>query len=346
MARVVFRCDASPSIGSGHIMRCMALASIFANTGWQVAFAVAGETVSSVAALRQSAIERVVLDDGAESEPGELARHWPAGADLLVVDHYGRDAVFERACRPWAKRIAVIDDLADRPHDADLLVDAGALSPDAYRSRVAESCEVLTGPQFAIVAPAFARARTAALARRDGRPVERVLVSFGQIDPGNVTAQALAALQAVEFDGEIDVVIGHTAQHLVQLRAQVERGVHLHVDAANMPELMSAADLAIGAGGVTAWERCCLGLPSILMAVAENQRGIVSRVASAGAGIDASPAAGVTESRTASALRRLLADGTQRAAMARAAAALVDGRGCDRVLARLVKLHGIDHDGS
>jgi UDP-2,4-diacetamido-2,4,6-trideoxy-beta-L-altropyranose hydrolase len=326
---VVFRADAGPAIGAGHAVRCLALAAPFIEGGWAVGFAASAETFAAVAALEAAPVERMVLPAAAGEEQA-IARHWPE-IDLLVVDHYGRAAAFERACRGFAKRILAIDDLADREHDADVLVDAGAPANNAYRKLVPASCRVLVGPKHALVHPDFRRARGAALARRDGRAVKRVLVSFGQIDAANATVRALAALDAAGFAGAVDVVLGRAAPHLGAVRAMAAGRVRLHVDAPDMAALMSEADLAIGAGGGTAWERCCLGLPSILVTLADNQRGIIAIVAAAGAGVDAGPAGPNTERRIADALRLFLADG-QRAAMAEAGAALVDGRGGERVL--------------
>jgi UDP-2,4-diacetamido-2,4,6-trideoxy-beta-L-altropyranose hydrolase len=317
-------------------MRCLALASAFADGGWRIGFAATEETFSSVAALERSDAERLVLSPQAESEPAEIARRWPDGVDVLFVDHYEREASFERGCRPWARRIVVIDDLADRRHEADVLVDAAAESDASYRGLVPSSCKVLVGPKFAIVHPAFRHARERALVRRDGRPVTRVLVSFGQVDAPNATTHALDALEAAGFSGEVDVVLGRAAPHLAEVQARATDRVRVHVDVGNMPELMTAADLAIGAGGGTAWERCCLGLPSIIVTVADNQRGIVARVFSADAGVDAGAADTRTEDRLAQAVRELIEDGSRRAAVARNGAALVDGRGCDRAQAAAI----------
>jgi UDP-2,4-diacetamido-2,4,6-trideoxy-beta-L-altropyranose hydrolase len=317
-------------------MRCLALAATFMDGGWRVAFAASKATFSSVAALESATVDRLVVSGDAGAEPNELLAWWPGGVELLVVDHYHRDAEFERACRGWARRILVIDDLANRPHDADILADTAAESEAAYRGLVSSSCKILPGPKFAVVHPAFRQARCKALARRDGRPAGRVLMSFGQVDSPNATMRALDALQAVGFAGKVDVVLGRAAPHLEEVQAKATDRVLVHVDVGDMPELMTAADLAIGAGGGTAWERCCLGLPSILVAVAENQRGIIARVSSANAGIDAGAVGSKTKDRIAEAFLVLVDNAARRTAMARSASALVDGRGCDRVFAAAI----------
>jgi UDP-2,4-diacetamido-2,4,6-trideoxy-beta-L-altropyranose hydrolase len=338
MPRVVFRADAGRAIGSGHVMRSLALAAEFSSGGWAVGFAANAETFASVKALAEQSIEKSILSDERENEAAALVRRWPAGVDVLVVDHYGRDAAFERACRPWAKRIVAIDDLADRPHDTDVLID-GAGTVSAYGGLVPEDCTVLAGSSYAIVAPAFRRARRQALQRRGQGAVERVLVSFGQIDAPNATTMALTALRTVGFGGKVDVALGGTAPHLAAAGAVAGLNVQIHVDATDMARLMSEADLAVGAGGVTAWERCCVGLPSILLTVADNQLGIAKAVSGSGAGLDAGPMGGDADQRLIEPLRVLLTDAERRNKMAEAAAALVDGRGAERAWLSMIEPH-------
>jgi UDP-2,4-diacetamido-2,4,6-trideoxy-beta-L-altropyranose hydrolase len=331
MRNLVIRADAGAGIGSGHVMRCLGLAEIFAGQGWQVSFAATSETFDSVAALSNVALERLVLTGSREDEPAALARRWPTGADILLVDHYWRDATFERGCRPWTRKIVVLDDLADRPHQADLLVD-GVNAAEDYRKLVPPACLLLCGPRNAIVSQRFPAVRDAALARRDGRPVERILVTFGQFDALNMTIRVLAALGEVAFEGNVDVALGAAAPHLQQVRAAATGRVRLHVNASNLESLMISADLAIGAGGVTAWERCCLGLPSIVTAIADNQRVQIAKILKASAGLGAGePDAGV-EARIVGALQRLMGDADMRVRMARSAADLVDGHGSTRLV--------------
>jgi UDP-2,4-diacetamido-2,4,6-trideoxy-beta-L-altropyranose hydrolase len=330
MRSLVIRADAGVAVGSGHVMRCLSLAEIFATKNVKVSFAASADTFNSVAALSDSSFGRFVLPSAAADEPAELKRQWPSGVDVMIVDHYQRDADFERACRAWARKIVVIDDLADRHHDADILIDA-VNTAEAYRTLVSDECRLLCGPSFAITHARFPRRRPAALARRDGRPVERILVTFGQIDTPNMTSAALAALRMIGFEGAVDVAIGSAAPHLAGLRAAASSRVRLYTDANNLDELMASADIAIGAGGVTAWERCCLGLPSIISVIAENQRKQVAVVRNAGAGIVLpDPYDGIAND-IAAALRRLIDENSLRMDMAHAAEGLVDGEGPRRI---------------
>jgi RimJ/RimL family protein N-acetyltransferase len=190
----------------------------------------------------------------------------------------------------------------------------------------------LSGAEYAIVNETFRRTRQHALARRNGGPVERILVSFGQIDELNATSRALAALTKAGFSGDIDVVLGHAAPHLRAVKAEARPQTRVHVDTGDMAALMTKADLAIGAGGVSALERCCLGLPSVLLTVAENQRGIVAMLKKAGAAIDVGEVDHDIDRRLTERVVVLFADRLQRVAMAHAGAKLVDGRGLERVM--------------
>ena len=321
-------------------MRCLALAAGFTREGWSVGFAATEETFSAVAALSVAPVEKLALPAEVEGEPEALARRWPQGADILVVDHYERDVSFEYACRPWAKRIVVIDDLANRQHDAELLVDAAARSTATYRDLVGPICKVLVGSEYAIVDPKFCIARDRALRRRNGRPVGRVLVSFGQIDAANATERAIAALKALGFGGCVDIVLGGAAPHLSAIEAQITERMRLHVDTTSMAVLMTEADLAIGAGGVTAWERCCVGLPSAIATVAGNQIGLVESIVGKGAGIAIGQFDPNFQVRLSNALNRLLSDGKLRAAIAKSAALLVDGQGLARIVGVLTRTNG------
>ena len=331
MPRVVFRADAGAAIGAGHAIRCLALAGGFVDAGWLIGFAATIETFGSIEPLEAMPNDRLVVSGHPDDEPGELAGRWP-DADVLVLDHYGRDVAFERRCRSWTRRILVMDDLGEREHDADILVDASAASASAYRGRVPRECRILWGPRHAVVHAKFRKARDRALARRQGQAVDRVLISFGQNDAANATTQALDALDDDGFKGGIDVVLGASAPHLAAVRGRTGADCRLHVNVHDMPELMIAADLAIGAGGATAWERCNLGLPSLSVTLAYNQRGNIKITADAGAAIDAGPVDRGLRARLAGHLRGLLCDGARLRRMSDAGAGLVDGGGVERIV--------------
>ena len=258
-----------------------------------------------------------------------MTEHWPDGCDLLVVDHYERDQAFETACRPWARRLMVIDDLADRGHDCDLLLDqTWGREGDDYRGLVPPQCRLLTGSRHALLRPQFAAARRAALERRDaGAALRRILVCMGATDPDNVTAGVLDAIEKAAIGAAVDVVLGHGAPHLEDVRARaagMSDDVTVRVGIAEMAELMGEADLAIGAAGTASWERCCLGLPTLLMVLADNQRLVAENLERAGA------------VRIMQSVEDLATTADERRRMSLAAAAVCDGLGVARVVLHLL----------
>jgi UDP-2,4-diacetamido-2,4,6-trideoxy-beta-L-altropyranose hydrolase len=330
MPVALLRCDASPLIGAGHAMRCLALAEVLSEQGWRVTFVVGSETVPTVAALVASPFNVRVIGDK-DHELAALREEASGEADLLVVDHYERDAVFERACRSFARKILVLDDSTGREHDCDILVDTAAAGPEIYDGRVPVSAQVLTGPTYALTRQSFVAHRETALARRDGRPVTEILVSCGATDPANATAAVLDSLDNVDDDIVITVVLSSRAPHIDAMRKRLRGKGRLLVDVMDMAELVTIADLAFGASGSSAYERAVLGLPSILVTIADNQRGIARQMTKAGAAVDG----GALDDDIVSRLRRLgstlLANGAARQRQAHAASALVDGRGTLRI---------------
>ena len=311
-------------------MRCMALAEALGEAGWHVRFAVGSETVSTVPVLAASKFDVRVLHDS-KHEPEALREEVPGRAELLVVDHYQRDAVFERACRTFAQRVLVFDDATGRDHDCDILVDAAARSAESYAGYVPASARVLAGPAYALVRRSFLAHRSTALARRDGSPIKEILVSCGATDPDNVTAAVLDGLDGLADEIPTTVVLSSRAPHVDAVRKRMHRKMRLLLDVPDMAELMTNADLAIGAAGSTAYERAILGLPSILVTVAENQREIARLMAESRATIDGGSVDAGLPQRLRELTATLLKDGAARRNMATAAAALVDGRGAVRI---------------
>jgi UDP-2,4-diacetamido-2,4,6-trideoxy-beta-L-altropyranose hydrolase len=336
-ARILFLADAGAKVGGGHVMRCLTLAEALIRAGAECAF-VAGPAARGVLdAFAEASVEAMPLDD--EPSAGELAaagaesaRSWAASA--IVADHYGfgprDDATLSAAC----ERLLIIDDLRRR-HAHGLVLDSsiGRKAAD-YPGR-----EVLAGPAFALVRPAFAALRTATLARRaEGGPPERVLVSLGLTDAGAITGRVVRALAPVLGEIRLEVVVGGAAPSRVELEAlaRADYRVSLHVDARDMAELIAAADIAVGAGGSSAWERSSLGLPSLTVIVADNQRENTAALAGKGATLAIAPPSGDFESRLRAGFESLASDAKLRTSMSASAAALCDGLGPNRVAERLL----------
>jgi UDP-2,4-diacetamido-2,4,6-trideoxy-beta-L-altropyranose hydrolase len=332
MTSAVFRCDASPTIGAGHVMRCLAFAEALRMVGFRVVFAVRPGTAAGVPALAAADVVIVELAGAVVDEPTALSAVAPQGCDVLVVDHYERDVSFERGCRSFANCIIAFDDGTGRTHDCDILLDTGASDPASYRERVPAMAKILTGPQFALLRRAIVERRQASLARRTAAPVDNVLVSFGATDPSNVTAIVLDALHDMNLP--LTVALSAVAPHLDSVKARMPGRCRLEIEA-DMVALIANADIAIGAAGSSAFERACLGLPSIIVSVAGNQQGIARLLTECGAALDAGTLDDGLAARLVNLLWALQADSRARLDMTRTASALVDGRGALRLLAAM-----------
>jgi UDP-2,4-diacetamido-2,4,6-trideoxy-beta-L-altropyranose hydrolase len=256
--------------------------------------------------------------------------------DWLVVDRYAIAAPWERAVRPFAARIMVVDDLADRPHACDLLLDQNYYrdSPRRYDGLVPDDCRKLFGPGYALIDPAFA---AGAPTDRGGR-VTRVMVAFGGSDPTGETGKILDMLPRLPAGRfAFDVVIGAAnpqADALVARAAKMD-DVVVHRNVAAMAPLMAAADIALGAGGVTTWERLCARLPAITVAVSDSQVPHLGALALDGNLLYLGRASEVTADQWGAALMTVALAETLRAAFAASGAAMVDGRGVERVVAAM-----------
>ena len=312
-------------------MRCLALAEELANAGNSIAFAVRKGTRETAPRLASSGFEIFEITCGAEVEPQALKHLAPHGCKILVVDHYDRDARFERACREWARSIVVFDDQTGREHDCDVLLDSGASDPRVYTGLVPAEARILSGTKYALLGRTFVARREASLARRDGRPVRNILVSFGSTDPSNATSIAIAALAGSVENAITVVALSSASPHRQEVESNVGERVQLVLDHPDMASLMTDADIALGAGGVTAFERAGLGLPSIIVTTMENQEGIAATIANSGAAVLLGPQSQTTRPALAQAVRALTADSDRRLAMSASAARLVDGLGARRV---------------
>lgn len=291
--KVVFRVDASARMGIGHLIRCLTLAEALREGGAQMHFICRAHAGDLIALLRQKAMPVTTLPAPAaiNTARGEDYAAWlgvsqaeDAGQtiealdgekpDWLIVDHYGLDVEWERRVRPHVSKLMVIDDLANRQHDCDVLLDQNysAEGGQRYAGLVPDACRLLVGPRYALLRPEYATSRKTPRVR-DGQ-VGRVMVFFGGTDPRNMTGMALEALANPGLKHlEVDVVVGANNPHREALvkqsreRAEITiYGPHPH-----LVDFMAKADLAIGAGGTTTWERLCLGLPSLVVSIAENQ---------------------------------------------------------------------------
>jgi UDP-2,4-diacetamido-2,4,6-trideoxy-beta-L-altropyranose hydrolase len=355
--RVGFRTDASLDIGSGHVMRCLALAHALKERGTESVFFSREHpgNLCDVVSRQGFPVIRFPCGSGGNGleHPGStspphadwLGAGWEDDAllvrqantgsshlDWMVVDHYSLDFRWEGDVRQVARKILVIDDLADRPHDCELLLDQNLYEDmeTRYVGLTPESCRILLGPVHALLRPEFASAR-ARLARRAGE-VRRLLIYFGGVDQSNETTRAVRAFLDLEHPGvEAAVVVGgvNPHRHEVERLCRGHERLHFLCQVSDMAAQMAAADLSVGAGGASSWERCCVGLPAIVIAIAGNQVAIADALARRGACWFLGESRNIDVTDISEALERRMVDTAALRDASRRAMELTMGRGCD-----------------
>jgi len=332
--RILFFADAGALVGGGHVMRCLTLAQALRARGAVCGFVATPAAAGILDAFAGERIERVAASTAEAETVAAAARDWTP--DAVVVDHYGFDRADETRLRARARLLIVMDDLR-RVHDCDLVLDSNLRRTAADYPGIGS----LTGPEFALVRPEFVARREAALKRRVlGEPPSRVLVSLGLTDLDAITARVVEALLSDLGKLSLDVVLGEGAASRARLEALSSRDdlVRLHINTENMPSLTAEADLAIGAGGSSTWERCCLGLPTVTVVLADNQRPNALALEAAGASLTLEANAADFDSQLRAGLRRLTSGAALRQTMSMTGASLCDGRGAERVADRLLTL--------
>ena len=355
--KVAFRVDASLQMGSGHVMRCLTLADALHSAGAQCLFVCRTHPGHLMEEIRQKhrCIElTAAFNDREQGSQGELAPYanwlgcsWEADAsqccevlrdfhaDGLVVDHYALDGRWEQAVQTVCRKIFVIDDLANRGHSGALLLDQNlGRSQAEYAGLVSSGCITLAGPAFALLRNEFAAARQGSLDRRREGLVNNLLLTMGGADAGNATVAVLHALVASTLSHQcvVTVVLGPQNPWFAQvteLAATLPFQTQVLVNRSDMARFMSHADLAIGAAGATSWERCCLGLPTLLITLAENQIPSAMALQDVGAALYMGGQECIEASLPA-AIDSLL-DPQVLQAMSHAASAVCDGLGVQRV---------------
>jgi UDP-2,4-diacetamido-2,4,6-trideoxy-beta-L-altropyranose hydrolase len=272
---------------------------------------------------------------GLDAEHSVIAEGVARPVTVAVVDHYGIGAEWQRAAGAWAERLMAIDDLADRFQAVDLLLNQNPGPASRYRRLIPPAARFLDGPTYALVRPEFAAMRLRA-GHRGG--VHRILVFLGGADPDDVTLRAAQAATAIGVP--VDVVVGAAYPFLGPLRtwAADQPLIELHVDTPEMAALMARADISIGAAGSATWERCTLGLPTLLVTLADNQVEIARHLAEASAALDLGWHSEVTTAEMEDALIALAGDPDRLIAMSEAAARITDGQGTIRVADELERL--------
>jgi len=339
--KVVFRVDASGEVGFGHLSRCINLAEVLRSRGNEVSFVCRDDQARSFRALEDRLFATVLLPllaTGAVCDQEEDARQTIQALqgerpEWLIVDSYQLGKDWEQLLRPHVAKIAVIEDLANRAHDCNLLLDQNysERSAASFEKFVPKSCELLLSPRFALISEQFRKLRDV-----KSRPVpelKRIFVFCGGSDPQNLTQQVVDEISCIELSNvAVDVVVGAQNKSFDRDSSRkLNVDIEIYDAGGEFAQIMRRADLVIGAGGTTLWERMCLGIPSIVVSIAENQNSACEKLGRDGLinylGAQESLKPGMIRDAVigAKTMYASLFDQIKRGQI------LVDGRGCERV---------------
>lgn len=354
--KIIIRTDASLQIGTGHVMRCLTLAEALKQKGAEVSFicrAHSGNLISFIKGkgfnVFSLGLPNKEIDNVKELEPQLFHSEWLGSTqkkdsqqcrevleqikpDWLIVDHYAIDQAWQVSLKDLYSKLMVIDDLADRFHKCDVLLDQTfERDKEDYRPLVPSHCQLLLGSQYALLRPEFSQWREYSLKRRAQPEFKSLLITMGGVDAENVTGQVLEVLKTCDLpdDLKIKVIMGSTAPNLLQVIDTAELmpyPTEVMIGVANMAELMANADFAIGAAGATTWERCALGLPAIHVVLAGNQKDIALTLVKQGV------AEAVEKNNLQKDLPKIVVSSLSKLGLlSKNAALIVDGHGCQQV---------------
>lgn len=331
--QAVFRVDASDKIGGGHIMRCLSLAAGLTDAGWDCGFACNKQALSLAQGLRRH--DNLIVPV-ADPSTAAMMEKWKKPWDIAVVDHYDLGEDFEKSLRKRARRILAIDDMNTRLHHCDILIDQTLdRTPEDYKGLVPRDSILLLGPSYALLRPEFAEARIGRTKRKTNSRLTKIVIGFGLSDPDNLSLLALEAIRETGLDLSVDVIVGTESPHMEALRAcasNMKQTVNIYLDPVNIAEILSNADLAIGAAGVSAWERCCVGLPTLMGILVDNQHDIGVAIERRGAAKLLGYPQPFDRSHVANGIVELSVAPWKLDEMSKAALEICDGRGALRVM--------------
>jgi len=301
MKNIVIRADSSHEIGIGHVMRCLTLVNeIRKQRNVNVYFVSRKSDGNAEQKIVDAGFEYIELVSGVDTPISYLNHgNWLRATqqsdanefksalntrgvyhvDLVIVDHYGIDHLWHEMIRNFTKNIFVIDDLGDRKHDCDFLLDQTYdCKLDKYKSLVSGECKKFLGTKYALLRPEFEKVQPVNIRGTS------LLVMFGGTDPDNLTLKALNGIEKIPFVDKINVVLSDNAKNLIEIKkyCQSRDLIRLHVSPGNIAQLMAESKLAVGAAGTTSWERCASGLPTVVVIQALNQREIAFNLQKAG----------------------------------------------------------------
>jgi UDP-2,4-diacetamido-2,4,6-trideoxy-beta-L-altropyranose hydrolase len=346
---ILFRADASPVIGSGHVMRCLALARALAKKGANITFATRAYPGNKIEAIKSAGFSLITLPNNPDFSPQpENYRTWLGAGqaedlekslsdqpwDWIVLDHYGADAEWQKSARATGAKLLVIDDDVHPAIDAEAILNTNLGASDQHYKSLSPNSLNLLGPQFALIGEHIKKYRPSAHPRKT---IHHILISLGGYDH---EGHCLAIARNLNPEYRLTILAGNDNpkwSELTSLAQSPGRTISLHALVQDIGAVISEADFCIGAGGSSNWERCCLGLPSALFSMAENQDKIVDSLGKAGVGIALGRAGSFDYSSLQGRINEIERN-NMLPLFSQNALNLVDGEGIDRVLKQVFKL--------
>jgi len=340
--KIFIRVDSGVDIGIGHMMRCLSLAEILVKTDFEVIF-ISNKLNAKIYNLiikkrckicilpENNQNTNIVEHDAIETQ--KIIESFDDSISWLLVDHRNLDIQWEKILRKSVQKIIVIDDLANKKHDCDILIDQNLYEKinQRYQNLVPKNCKKLLGPKYALLRSEFSNLRQKSIKNRI--KLQKILISFGGTDPSNETRKVLEAMKIINLKNvHIDVVttsVNPFKDEIQQLCSSMTN-TNFHCDVDKIGILMNTSDLAIGAGGSTTWERCCLGLPSLVSVISEDQLECTKIMDKEGYIIYLGLAENLTTENYVEKIKNINIEHLQK--MSKLNLEIVDGQGCQRIL--------------
>lgn len=332
---ILFRCDASPSVGGGHVVRCLALAKKFKEIGARLFLVTKNETRQLFPNLNEifDNIFYIKTDQNLnESIRSEFGFN---NIDVLIIDDHQSNNVIEEQFQKITSKLIVLSDNPINKHSCDILIDSnfGRCKAD-YEELVSQKCLTLLGSEYIILRDEFTKYPAARTEQKS------IVVSVGYTDPASLSEFYLKSLVEIENVHPVDVIIGHAPKALEnasKLAARANFDLTIHEKPENISAIMSHAFLALGAGGGSVWERCAMGVPSVTIEVASNQKYLLDALNKMGAIMHLGEIENVSQKQMSQFLISALKDRKKLNRIAQCAQTLCDGKGVDRIVKSIME---------
>ncbi|WP_424096618.1 UDP-2,4-diacetamido-2,4,6-trideoxy-beta-L-altropyranose hydrolase [Moorena producens] len=343
--KLVIRADASPKIGTGHVMRCLALAQAWLEAGGQVTLLMGTAAPTLEARLQAEGIQvaHVSVSPGSgEDAEQTIAQAKALGATWVVVDGYHFGADYQRVIKEAGLRLLFIDDYGHAAHYwADLVLNQNVYAHEGLYPKRESYTQLLLGTQYTLLRKEFWPWQ--GWQRQIPTVARKVLVTLGGADPDNVTLKVIQALQQVKVEGlEAVVVVGGSNPHYEQLQAAVHdsgAAITLKYNVKNMPELMAWADVGISGGGSTTWEMAFMGTPNLVITLTDSQKMSVKNLHSIQVCIDLGWHENVSRVQIAESLKQLILTRNLRIILIEKGHSLIDGKGSSIVVDKIIHIN-------